>query len=215
MVLATLLGVYNVLRSWVVPDDAHFVLNVGVGLTVIAAAGAIGLDHRDVGLGWEHLADGLRVGALAFACVALIVAIAVSPLSPLTVTDDRVDISSGELLLRAAIVIPVGTVLFEELLFRGVLHNLLRSQLDLMHATVIGAAFFGAWHLAPVWFRYTDAGIFDPERLAALAGTFVATFTAGLGFLWLRHRAQHLAAPILAHTATNSATLVLVWSASQ
>jgi len=47
--------------------------------------------------------------------------------------------------------------------------------------------------------------------LAAAAGTFVATFAAGLAFCWLRIRSGSLLAPAMAHLATNSVALVVAW----
>ncbi|MET0909485.1 MAG: CPBP family intramembrane glutamic endopeptidase, partial [Ilumatobacteraceae bacterium] len=112
---------------------------------------------------------------------------------------------------RVVIVIPLGTVFVEEVIFRGVLHGLLRRRYAIVPAALIGATLFGLWHLFPVWNSYSDVEPTDLNRWGSVAGTFLATFVAGLGFVWLRHRAQHLAAPILAHIGTNSIPFALAW----
>ena len=111
-----------------------------------------------MGFSRASLPVGLRIGGLAFAAIALVIGIGVSPLSPVVIGDDRVDVSFGEMLLRALIVIPIGTVLVEELIFRGVLHRLLRSELAALPAALVGSVLFGAWHLVPVWTGYDDVG---------------------------------------------------------
>jgi membrane protease YdiL (CAAX protease family) len=109
------------------------------------------------------------------------------------------------------IVIPLGTVFVEEVIFRGVLHGLLRRRFDIVRAGVIGATLFASWHLFPVWNSYSGIEPTDLNRWGNVAGTFVATFVAGIGFIWLRHRSQHLAAPMLAHIGTNSIPFALAW----
>lgn len=44
--------------------------------------------------------------------------------------------------------------------------------------------------------------------------TFLATTAAGVGFEWLRRRSGSLAAPALAHLATNSVTFAVAWAAA-
>lgn len=119
------------------------------------------------------------------------------------------------MLLRALIVIPIGTVLVEELAFRGVLLGLLDRVTSPGRALVASAVVFGLWHLLPVW-RGGGAGeLGDADgagRFGAVAATFVATFVAGLAFGWLRQRSASLLAPIAAHIATNSVVFVAAWS---
>ena len=45
-----------------------------------------------------------------------------------------------------------------------------------------------------------------------VAGTFVVTTIAGVGFLWLRTRSGSVVAPMLAHLATNSLTFAVAWA---
>ena len=99
----------------------------------------------------------------------------------------------------------------EEVIFRGVLHGLLRRRFDIRLATPLGATAFGLWHLFPVWPSYDNVAFGDLARWGAIIGTFAATFIAGLGFIWLRHRSGHLIAPVFAHVATNSVPFAVAW----
>ena len=52
-------------------------------------------------------------------------------------------------------------------------------------------------------------------KAAAVAGTFVATFVAGLGFAWLRERSGSVIAPAAAHLATNSVAFAVAWAVAR
>ncbi len=164
--------------------------------------------------GWRRttFAAGVRLGLMAAGLIAAIVVIATLVAGTGGVfEDDRVDVSFAEMALRVLVVIPLGTVLVEEVVFRGVLHGLLRRRFDIVPAALWGATAFGLWHLFPVWQGYDDVAFGDLGRWASIVGTFLATFGAGLGFIWLRHRSGHLIAPVFAHIATNSVTFAVAW----
>jgi membrane protease YdiL (CAAX protease family) len=91
-----------------------------------------------------------------------------------------------------------------------VLHGLLRRTTTPLRAATWGALVFGAWHVVPAW-RDADGDAGLAPWLVALL-TFGATFVAGLGFEWLRHRGRHLAAPIVVHIATNSTPFAVAWA---
>ena len=83
-----------------------------------------------------------------------------------------------------------------------------RLWLEALVTIPIGTAvLFGLWHLDPI---LTGGGSMG-HRTAVAAGTFVATTVAGVGFAWLRIRSGSLVAPIMAHIATNSVSLVAAW----
>jgi membrane protease YdiL (CAAX protease family) len=207
------LAAYNIARSTVLPGDAHFFANALVAVGVVAIGLAFGLRRDELGLDSADLRTGVRLGLpVAAAIGAVVIGAAFVPAAADFFDDDRVDVSFAEMTLRVLVVIPIGTVLVEELIFRGVLHGLLRRRLDIWRAGLLGAAVFALWHLFPVWQSYTGATRFEDEtRWADVAGTFAATFMAGAGFIWLRHRARHLIAPTLAHVATNSVPFAVAW----
>ena len=112
------------------------------------------------------------------------------------------------MLLRVAVVIPLGTVVVEELAFRGVLHGLLLRITSLRGAYFFGSVVFGLWHVPPVVHGVAGDG---PGRAATAAATFVATTLFGAVFIWLRERSGSLLGPALAHTATNSVAFLAAW----
>lgn len=206
------LAVYNVARSSVIPGDGHLATNVAIAVVVLIAGLAAGMTKAELGIERAHLRDGLRLGGIVFALilVALLVAV-ILPFTSGYFEDERVDVTFWEMVVRVLVVIPLGTVLVEEVIFRCVLHGLLRRRFEIVRAALIGATLFGLWHLFPVWNGYSGVEPTDLDRWGSVAGTFVATFFAGLGFIWLRHRSQHLAAPVLAHIGTNSIPFALAW----
>lgn len=98
-------------------------LNLGATAVLLAAARRAGLGRDDLALRPGALGSGVRWGgAIALvAAVGLGVALAVPALHPL-LEDERVgDIGYGLLAYRTLIRIPLGTVVLEEIAFRGVL----------------------------------------------------------------------------------------------
>ncbi len=208
----TVLAVYNVARSSVIPGDGHFATNVAIAVVVLIAGLAAGMTRAELGIERAHLAAGIRLGAISFAAIgAVLLVAAFLPLTSGYFEDERVDVTFWQMIVRVFIVIPLGTVFVEEVIFRGVLHGLLRRRYEIVKAAVWGATLFGLWHLFPVWNSYGDVEPTDLGRWGSVVGTFAATFVAGLGFIWLRHRSDHLAAPILAHIGTNSIPFALAW----
>jgi membrane protease YdiL (CAAX protease family) len=101
--------------------------------------------------------------------------------------------------------IPVGTVAWEEIAFRGVLQAALRRVLAEPAATAVGSAVFGLWHIRPtaeaLAVNRLAAG--RGARVAAVAGVVAGTAGAGAVLALLRKRSGSLAEPVLLHLAAN------------
>lgn len=211
------LTVVNLTRSTVVPGGVHLWFNLANGAIVLAIGLAAGVGHDELGTRPDRLRSGARWGFGAAGIVTAAVALgavlaALVPGAPDAFDDDRAAVGAAELALRALVIIPVGTVLVEELVFRGVLHGLLRRVLPPWPALLVGSAAFAAWHLFPASRGSSDNAVSGSlGLLAVLGGTFAATFVAGLVFGWLRDRSGSLLAPGLAHTGTNSVPLIVAW----
>lgn len=209
-VLLVVLITTNVARTAVVPGHWHLVFNISIGVGAAAVAVAAGLSAADLGGARADLGAGLRLGGLASLAITVVV---LAGGAAGLFADGRVDVSLGEMLLRALVVIPVGTVLVEELVFRGVLHGLLVQVTSARGALVAGALLFGLWHVFPAWRGgAVDTDLADVGRVATATATFIATAVAGSAFLWLRVRSKSLVTPILAHLATNSVTFAVAWA---
>lgn len=199
----------NATRTYLVPDDWHLPYNMLLATAAMGVAVAAGLNCDDLGLSRARLSDGLRLGAITFGAISAVVIIA-GLLG--AVTDDRVDAGLGGMLLRVLVVIPVGTVIVEELLFRSALHGLLSRVLTPLWTVVAGSVLFGLWHVLPA----ANGGAVSSDAVSVgstwlVVGTFVATTVAGALFIWLRERSGSVAAPMLAHLATNSTTYAVAW----
>ncbi|HEY0126646.1 MAG TPA: CPBP family intramembrane glutamic endopeptidase [Blastococcus sp.] len=187
---------------------SYVVANATATAVVLAAARWTGLSPEELGLARRAVPAGLRWGG---ACVLPVaagygVAVAVPALRPL-LRDGRVaGRDRADLAHHALVRIPVGTVLWEEVAFRGALLAVLLRLLPPPAAVAGSSVLFGIWHVRPTL-----------EGLAAndLAGGPVATGTAvlvgclgttaaGTLFTALRLRSGSLLAPALLHLATNS-----------
>jgi membrane protease YdiL (CAAX protease family) len=133
---------------------------------------------------------------------------ALTPATRPLLDDQRIaDLDRRQLAYQVLLRIPVGTVAWEEIAFRGVLQAALRRVLAEPAATAVGSAVFGLWHIRPT------AEALAVNHLAAGRGarigavTAVAAGTAGAGALLslLRERSGSLAAPVLLHLAANCA----------
>ncbi|NUR85786.1 MAG: CPBP family intramembrane metalloprotease, partial [Nonomuraea sp.] len=113
---------------------------------------------------------------------------------------------------EALLQVPVGTVLLEEVGFRGVLYGLLRRR-SAVAAYGVSSALFGLWHILPA----IDMAKANPalgaltagespshlDTARVVAGSVVSTAAAGVLFCELRRRGG-LLAPTMLHLATNS-----------
>ena len=182
-------------------------VNACAAAAALAAAAASGLTATDLGLHPDQLRPGLRLGSAA--ATPVVTAFALAALTPAArplLNDQRVaSLTNRQLAYQVLLRIPVGTVAWEEIAFRGVLQAALRRVLAEPAATVVASATFGLWHIRPT------AEALAANRLARTRGariaavTAVAAGTAAAGALLsvLRERSGSLAAPVLLHLAAN------------
>jgi membrane protease YdiL (CAAX protease family) len=127
-------------------------------------------------------------------------------------------------LYTSLVVIPLGTVLFEEVAFRGVLWGLLARDFGVSAATVVSACLFGLWHVLPAMdlarthTSVRGQSVAGGRRVAiTVLATIVFTTIAGIVFAELRRRSGSLVAPIGLHWATNGLGVLAaarVWAIS-
>jgi len=175
----------------------------------LAAAAASGLTTADLGLSRDRLRSGLRLGSAAAAPV--VAAFGLAALTPATrplLNDQRVaGLDRRKLAYHVLLRIPVGTVAWEEIAFRGVLLAALRRVLAEPAATAVASAVFGLWHVRPTAEALaanrlaTDRG----ARIATVIAVTAGTAAAGALLSFLRARSGSLAAPVLLHLAANCA----------
>ena len=211
--LAVVLLVLAATNVWVHVGPRHVHLVTGplaAGLLLAVGRGA-GLSWSELGLGRQELARGVVVGAVAVAAVAAVYAVAVAiPFTRGAFRDTRYRIGPRAALYMSLVAITLGTVLFEEVAFRGVLWGLLARDFGALAATTVSSCLFGLWHVLPA----TDLARTHTSvqgRTAAgrrrdvvtVLATIAFTTLAGIVFAELRWRSGSLVAPIGLHWATN------------
>jgi uncharacterized protein len=186
----------------------YLTANATATAAVLGAAGWAGLSREELGLARRSVPAGLRWGSACAVPVAAgyAVALAVPALRPLLL-DGRVAGRGGADLAHQALVrIPVGTVLWEEVAFRGVLLAVLRRLVPAPAAVAASSVLFGVWHVRPT-LEGLAANDLDRGPVATGAAVLLGcagTAAAGVLFTALRLRSGSLLAPALLHLATNS-----------
>lgn len=191
----------------------------GLVTAVAASALLLGVLHRaggtaaDAGLAPGTYARGARWALALIALVALVyLAGALLPATRSLFEDRRHDaMGAGDVTLRVLVLVPVGTVLLEEVAFRGVLYGLVRRSHGALRATAVSSLLFGLWHVLPSLHLATAkpalTEVFgDSAAGAALAVVAAVVFTAAAGVLFceLRRRSGSLLAPMGLHWAVNA-----------
>ena len=222
-VLTTLL-VSNVMANEVLPSWAYVPWNLTVAALLLLIA--VRWDGRSAdGLGLEprKVQSGLRWGGGASAILLSIYLIGLAiPFTNGLFQDSRADISLGALAWETLIMVPLGTVLMEEIAFRGVLPAMFRKRFTHhangpLRADLLAALLFGFWHVLPSWNVSTVNPVFRdllPGTLgqaAAIAAGVIGTGAAGMALSWLRNRSESLMAPVLMHCSSNSLGYLLAW----
>ncbi len=204
---------------------AALVLGPAGAAALLALARWAGLNWAELGLGRGTWRRGLRWAGAAIGAVAVVFAAgAALPLTRSAFRDSRYDFGWGHALLTAFVLIPVGTVLFEEVAFRGVLWGLLQRRHGPWVATGVSSALFGLWHVLPSLGLAADdqaigatVGTGSSGQAVSVLGTVLFTALAGVVFCELRRRSGSLLAPAGLHWATNAlgvlaATAIWMWA---
>ncbi len=196
-------------ERWYVP------LNACASGAALSAAAASGLTAAHIGLGpgsWRPGREGMW-WAGATAAGWLIVA-AVPATRPVLGDRRSVGHDGRTAAYQAAVRIPAGTVLWEEVAFRGVLQASLRRVLPAPAAVVLTSGVFGLWHVRPTLQALRANGLADDRRraIAGVAAGVAVTAAGGALLSWLRERSGGLAAPMAVHLVTNSGGAVAAWA---
>jgi len=201
--LVAAIAITDVLANVLLPDGAKLPVKLAIAAGYLLwARRSAGLSWSELGLGRADMGSGLRWGALAIAVVAGIVLLLVAT-SPSHFEDSSVAHDSTAVrYLEPLLLIPLQTVLFEEVIFRGVLLGVLLRWTQRGYAIGASAIVFGLWHLPPALHDASGDGF--SGGLGIVVGTITFTTIAGLIFGWLRLRSGSLLAPALAHIASNS-----------
>lgn len=221
-----LLGLLAVLVAGNLAQFRFSPWTVLVGVLLTLALGLVArwarLGPADLGLARASVPAGLRWGGTFAAAVAVGYGVALLiPPARAAVAESAAG-SWPTVVWSMVLVIPLGTVLPEELAFRGVLWGLIRRRSGPRAATLVSSGLFGIWHITPaLGGGAANAAVTDAVGggllgvLLRVAVTVLFTAVAGAVLCWLRARSDSLVAPVLAHWSVNAIGLLFVQLASE
>jgi membrane protease YdiL (CAAX protease family) len=218
-----MLALANLLAHFTTPwANVAVVPAAAVGLVLLVRSH--GLGWAEMGLGREHWKSGVGYALAAVGVVFSVIAIGLLlPWTrPMFLNDHYATLSGA--LIASMIIIPLQTVIPEELAFRGVLHGALDRAWGFRGVAAAGSLLFGLWHIATsfgltasnVGFtRVLGGGAFG--MIVGVVLAVIATGAAGFVFTWLRRRSGSIIAPIALHWSLNglgALAAALVWHLS-
>lgn len=182
-----------------------------------------GMHWSELGLSARHMPRGLLYGLAATVTVAVVVT--AGCLMPATsqffLSERYSDLRLA--VFSALVLIPLMTVLPEELAFRGVLQGALERVFGTTGVFVVGSLAFGLWHVtSSLGLTAGNAGLAELlgtgvwGQVAGITLAVAATSVAGAGFIWIRRHSRSLLAPIGLHWAFNAVgalAAALTWRA--
>jgi len=205
-----LLACHNLAQNYLLNERGYVAGNLAVSGALVAIGHSAGLAWDEMGLHPARSRRGLRMGAWASAGAAAAALLALGhPAIRNYLLDERAAPTPGTSVWRRALVrFPLGTALFEEIAFRGVIPALLRREHRPLTAETLSAGVFALWHLIPTYRALASNPLgmaMAPRRraLAAAVGS-AAAGVFGLGFSWMRRRSGTVVAPWLTHASLNT-----------
>lgn len=214
----SLLVTATVLVNLVLPGWAYPVCGLVVTGALVAVARWSGLRAGCIGLDPRHLRRAAFFGLVGLAAIAVAfgVAVAVPALRDLFGNGRLDTLGIGTLLWVTLIRIPLGTVLLEEIAFRGILPALFGAgDRWRWRPVLVAAALFGLWHAIPslalVENAAIDSAIGGVPILVVSVLAMLGAALAGVALHWWRHTGRGLLAPMLVHLATNSGGVLVAW----
>ena len=193
--------------------------NLGVMTLLLAwAFGAARMTARDVGLSLRSAPASAAVGAALslLASVPPVMFLVLAPLfngSPVEAPDitERSGPSMTYFLLFRQ---PVGTALFEEVAFRGVLYSAWCRVGGDRTAFLATSSVFALWHLVISSRSVAESGVVSGAPMVTL-GVIVSLaglWVGGFLFAYLRWRTGSIAAPVVAHWLIVAPMALTVWA---
>jgi len=205
--VVAVLGVANYLNN-VALRWAYPWISVLEFLVLLGLARAAGLTAADLGLARATWRRGLRWAAVAavLVLVAYLVALAL-PAGREAFLDRRAQLDLGSALWAVFVGVPVGTVLLEEVAFRGVVWGMVARLRGPVWATGVSSVLFGLWHVLPSLglgrSNQLVGSVYGSAEVLVTLSAVLSTALAGVVLAGLRWRSGSLLAPVGLHWATN------------
>lgn len=212
LVVLGLLILVNVLNHSPYVSERWYVPTGIIGSVLIVWIGfRAGVTLYQIGLAPSTWLQGLIWSA---GCIGLVTAVYViggsMSFTRRFLADDRAVMGPRTLLYKTLVNVPLGTVLFEELAFRGVGLALLEQWFPLWQAVLFSSLLFGFWHILPSLVMHNaNAAVGDLlgqgiwGRIQSVLFTVAGTAVAGVVFCALRIYSDSLLPPMALHWAIN------------
>lgn len=211
-----ILLVGNLMSNLVLPAWAYVPWNVLVTGVIVLLAVAVAPDEMMGFTAWKRGAAWGTV--LAVLTLGLLLLAITMPVFNELYHDRRVASATDTWLYQTFLRIPFGTVLLEEVAFRGVLQGLFILRWGALRGSVAASLCFGLWHVLPaltlnevnpVATRVFGSGV--GGITVAVVFAVVSTAVAGMWWSWIRLRSGSVLATMMAHVASNSGAYTIAW----
>jgi membrane protease YdiL (CAAX protease family) len=216
------LAAYNVVGNLFLPSAWYVPANLAAAAVVWWLARRDGLGLADAGLALAHAGRGARLGLGTAALVAAVIAAgAFIRATRSWFVDERAVVdSAAALLFQVLIRVPLGTVVLEEIAFRGVLPAMFEQHgMTPWRAVWASAALFGLWHVIPAYEGVAANAAINADgplaKAVAVGLACLSTVPAGLVFSWLRIRSDSLVAPFVGHWSTNGFSYLAAYAVAK
>src|SRR3972149_5067459 len=220
LLLSVLLLLYGNLTSLAEPERREDFLpysNLGLLSLLLLWCRWAGFTTADLGLAVARV-KASAIWGVVFGLVLALALVAFIALAPF-LTGEPVrageidDLSGSEMAIRLAFRVPVGTALFEEVAFRGILYAAWLRATDLRRTVLGTGVVFAFWHTVITFRSVTEAEVVDSAPLIALgyAGSLLGLFVGGAAFALLRWRTGGGAGPVFFHWIVVALMTLTVW----
>jgi membrane protease YdiL (CAAX protease family) len=215
-----LLTISNVMANRILPQWAYVPWNLAVAGALLLIAHWAGSGLLAIGLDIRHWHRPVALGLLLAGTTALIFTIGmVLPATRTAFLDTRASTNSLDMMLYQVLIrIPLGTVILEEIAFRGVLPALMGAAPAIRWRwgpVLWASALFGLWHILPSLGLTTGnaavADVLGADQLAATLLAVASMMLAGIALCGLAWLGKGIKTTMLLHWATNSLGFVAAW----
>ena len=219
-VAIAVLAISNVMSNRILPSWAYVPWNLSMAFVLLGIAYRGGAGPVAVGLGIRHWHRPVGVGLLLFGGTALLFALGmIVPATQSAFIDTRIgDADVAQMLWVVLVQIPLGTVVLEEVAFRGVLPALMGGSpaIRWRWIPVLGASIlFGLWHILPsIGIDNANAavgGALGHNQVLTTTLAVVSMTVAGVAMCALARLGKGIKTTILLHWATNSLGFFAAW----
>ncbi len=213
--VVALLIAANLLNNVIAQDRYLLWTSLGV-LCLALLAKADRLRPQQWGVG--RVQRRAAIAAASFAAVTAGVMLLGTQIPALTsafIDERAAGLSAQQVAFAAAVRAPLGTAIFEEIAFRGVLLAMLARRFGSAWAIAGSSVAFGLWHVVPALGLATGnaalGSLLGARPVVAATAASAAAGIAGAALCLVRIRYDHLIVPVAVHATATTLGYILAW----